>query len=276
MANAVLLAVLTAHVAFLCHSFHAAAEPLPEKALIAELLRVTPPLGRPVRNASDTVSVELGMNLFRVMEVYPDERKLVVFAGLFHRWVDNGLQWDPAANDDVTSINLPVADIWTPYVEHIDALETPVSMLIRPTDVKVYHHGEVYWEPIYKFVTKCRKYERGTLTCTLVLGLFTEPDARVELTPSSKYIGTDLYEANAEWELHSSKVDTVQFFYESVPEEKYTNVIFEIKLRNRSWHAKKKDTVDNGASRQNTMDLFVSVFIATLLLSYSQYGHMYK
>uniref|UniRef100_A0AC34F2X1 Uncharacterized protein n=1 Tax=Panagrolaimus sp. ES5 TaxID=591445 RepID=A0AC34F2X1_9BILA len=78
-----------------------------EQKLLYHLLRQYERAVRPVRNASHTITVKLGMTLTNIFDMDEKNQVLTINVWLDQEWKDELLRWDPAQFNGIQSLRIP-------------------------------------------------------------------------------------------------------------------------------------------------------------------------
>ncbi|XP_037077909.1 acetylcholine receptor subunit alpha-like [Pollicipes pollicipes] len=183
--------------------------------LLADLLANYDPRSRAVLNASETVSVSVGLDLQHVdLHVRESEATLQLWVSL--QWVDPALRWEPADYGGIHDVRLPRADIWTPDVMMYNMLPRPRSDWLTPTLVIVFSSGEI-------------THKVDSYRCDAKLGSWAYDGFAVDFVSGtvdlSNYVVTDPL-----WELHDATVRRNEKFY-TCCEEPYIDLTLTIEMR---------------------------------------------
>lgn len=87
-----------------------------EQRLLYHLLRGYEKAVRPVRNASKSIIVKLGLTLTNIFDMDEKNQVLTTNVWLDQEWRDELLQWDPKDFNGITSIRIPCDLIWLPDI----------------------------------------------------------------------------------------------------------------------------------------------------------------
>ncbi|XP_037077908.1 neuronal acetylcholine receptor subunit alpha-7-like, partial [Pollicipes pollicipes] len=200
--------------------------------LLADLLANYDPRSRAVLNASETVSVSVGLDLQHVdLHVRESEATLQLWVSL--QWVDPALRWEPADYGGVHDVHLPRADIWTPDVMMYNMLPRPRSDWLTPTLVIVFSSGEITHVGPAAFRVRCMRDFSGqkvdSYRCDAKLGSWAYDGFAVDFVSEtvdlSNYVVTDPL-----WELHDATVRRNEKFY-TCCEEPYIDLTLTIEMR---------------------------------------------
>ena len=97
--------------------------------------------------------------------------------------------------------------------------------------------GNVRWEPGGVFKTRCEVdityYPFDEQRCKLIFGAWSYHTAKMNLTNSSATVNLDSYNTNGEWAIYRTLTNRSEFFYGCCPNERFSNVVFEIFMKRR-------------------------------------------
>uniref|UniRef100_A0A1I8GED9 Neur_chan_LBD domain-containing protein n=1 Tax=Macrostomum lignano TaxID=282301 RepID=A0A1I8GED9_9PLAT len=173
------------------HTFSTAANRSNEKLLIEMLVdryRSTGLRGRPVFNASDTVSVAFGLAIIQILDL--DENRQFLRTNCWQRysWTDPLLEWDSWNNtnfQNITQLRLYPELVWTPDIRLFNFADTRLKEH-RMARVVVYSSGSVLWVPQSLFKSTCpveiEYFPFDTQTCDLEFGSWTYDVTQINLT----------------------------------------------------------------------------------------------
>lgn len=86
-----------------------------EKRLIRDLLENYPTIyARPVRNVSETLTIQFGLTLTQLFDLGSNGQKMQTNTWKTFIWKDMNLVWDPADYGGLATVCLPTDSIWTP------------------------------------------------------------------------------------------------------------------------------------------------------------------
>lgn len=126
-----------------------------ERRLYDDLMRDYNNLERPVENHSLPVTVYLKVSLQQLIDV--DEKNQIVWANawLDYSWSDYKLRWDMAEYGNITDVRFPSGKIWKPDVLLYNSVDSSFDSTY-PTNMIVYHTGDVSWVPPGIFKISCK------------------------------------------------------------------------------------------------------------------------
>ncbi|KAL1243045.1 Acetylcholine receptor subunit alpha-like [Trichinella spiralis] len=119
--------------------------------LFEDLLYNYNKISRPVRNASEILTIKFGASLIRIIDVDEKNQMLTTNLWLDMEWPDSKLVWDPDMYGGIKKLHIPADLLWTPdIVLYNNAAGDPEITIFN--DALVYYDGTVVWKPpaIYK------------------------------------------------------------------------------------------------------------------------------
>ncbi|KFD67489.1 hypothetical protein M514_11378, partial [Trichuris suis] len=240
--------------------------------LFEDLLYDYNKIPRPVRNASELLTIKFGAALIRIIDV--DEKNQMLTTNLwldmvlnaslammidsftFKQWNDSKLVWDPETYGGIKKVHIPAELLWTPdIILYNNAAGDPDITIFN--DAVVYYDGTVVWKPpaIYKSFCSIDVtwFPYDTQECVMKFGMWTYigtvvdmrqlPEERViEVVRGDKTVhflevGMDLsyYYRSAEWDLLSLTSERHEVTYASCcGPSKYVDITFYFSLRRKT------------------------------------------
>ncbi|CAH1791621.1 unnamed protein product, partial [Owenia fusiformis] len=179
-----------------------------EERLIHDLTRSNNIFARPVWNASDTLTVKLGLALTKIMDF--DEAASVMRSNVWMRflWNDVAMIWNPADYGDIGMVRLPIKTVWRPDIvlynavgneKHWDEGEHRTAI--------IYNDGTVLYIPHTTLTTQCafnhRLYPYDKQTCYMKFGSWTHDGFQLDLGfyEGKKSIDLTDYIADNGWDI---------------------------------------------------------------------------
>ncbi|KAK6022912.1 hypothetical protein OSTOST_11373, partial [Ostertagia ostertagi] len=87
-----------------------------EQKLLYHLMKDYEKSVRPVRNASHTVTVRLGMTMTNIFDMDERNQVLTINVWLDQEWNDELLRWNPDDFGGIQSLRIPCDMIWLPDI----------------------------------------------------------------------------------------------------------------------------------------------------------------
>ncbi|KHJ95676.1 Neurotransmitter-gated ion-channel ligand binding domain protein [Oesophagostomum dentatum] len=190
-----------------------------EQRLLYHLLRDYEKAVRPVRNASDTVTVRLGMTMTNIFDMDERNQVLTINVWLDQEWNDELLRWNPDDFGGIKSIRIPCDLIWLPDIVLYNNADDYTAGYMRSRAMILYT-GTVFWPPPTQLRSTCKgKYPYVTNSsscaeivdvslfpfdeqkCSLKFGSWTYHGFQVDVTNRSENIDLTNYVPSGEFEL---------------------------------------------------------------------------
>ncbi|CAF1054129.1 unnamed protein product [Rotaria magnacalcarata] len=162
---------------------------------------------RPIRKASDTILLKLGITLTQIMDV--DERNQIMTTNIWldQEWTDEFLRWNPDNYSGLKKLRIPCRYIWLPDVVLYNSADDYTQGYMQALAM-IDSNGTVFWPPIVKFRSTCKIditwFPFDDQLCFLKFGSWTYDSTQVILTNRSESVDTSNYVDNGEWKLMSS------------------------------------------------------------------------
>ncbi|MCP9260160.1 hypothetical protein DINM_003342 [Dirofilaria immitis] len=128
-----------------------------EQHLLRYLLNHYEKAVRPVKNASNTVIVMMGMTITNIFDMDEKNQVLTINVWLDQEWKDELLVWDPKEFDGIESIRVPCDLIWLPDIVLYNKQSKIFSADDYTTDYMasraiLFYDGTVFWPLQHNFV----------------------------------------------------------------------------------------------------------------------------
>ncbi|KAK0408437.1 hypothetical protein QR680_003957 [Steinernema hermaphroditum] len=207
-----------------------------ERRLYEDLMRDYNNLERPVANHSQPVTVYLKVSLQQLIDV--DEKNQIVFvnAWLDYSWNDYKLRWDKDEYGNITDVRFPAGKIWKPDVLLYNSVDANFDSTY-PTNMVVYHTGDVSWIPPGIFKISCKIdikwFPFDEQRCFFKFGSWTYDGFKLDLQPAKGGFDISEYLPNGEWALPMTTVSRSEKFYDCCPEP-YPDLTFYLHMRRRT------------------------------------------
>ncbi|CAD6198322.1 unnamed protein product [Caenorhabditis auriculariae] len=205
-----------------------------ERRLYAKLAQNYDKLARPVKNESQAVVVQLGLDYQQILDV--DEKHQIMNSNVWLRmsWIDHYLTWEPSEYGNIREVRLPINNIWKPDVLLYNSVDQQFDST-WPVNAVVLYTGNVSWIPPAIIRSSCSidiaYFPFDTQHCTMKFGSWTYSGFFTDLINSTVSAGT--YKPNGEWELLGLTSQRSIFYYECCPEP-YYDVTFTVSIRRRT------------------------------------------
>ncbi|CAF0777918.1 unnamed protein product [Adineta ricciae] len=209
-----------------------------EQRLICDLLdNYQVKWGRPVKNMTEDVEVQFGLQLIHISDLDEKNQVLITNQWQIYEWQDEALTWDPEYYDDLQDIRLPIKRIWQPDVTLYNYADTRLEEK-REVLAVVYYNGTVVWKPMSIFKSTCqidiRRFPYDRQNCSMKFGTWTYDSSKVNLNFYRDIHQFDLrsYVKSNEWTILENYAKRNTEKYDCCPEI-YVDLKFYIILERR-------------------------------------------
>ncbi|XP_042347398.1 neuronal acetylcholine receptor subunit alpha-7a isoform X1 [Plectropomus leopardus] len=205
-----------------------------QRRLYADLMRDYNPLVRPVKNDSQSLTVNFGLTLMQIMDVDEKNQILTTNIWLHLYWDDCYLQWNTSEYPGVTSVRFPDHLIWKPDILLYNSADERFDATFH-TNILVNHSGGCSYLPPGIFKSTChidvRWFPFDVQRCDLKFGSWTYGGWSLDL----KMVEADIssYIANGEWDLVEVPGQKNDRYYDCCMEP-YPDVTFTVVMRRRT------------------------------------------
>uniref|UniRef100_A0A5S6QRJ0 Neurotransmitter-gated ion-channel ligand-binding domain-containing protein n=1 Tax=Trichuris muris TaxID=70415 RepID=A0A5S6QRJ0_TRIMR len=208
--------------------------------LFEDLLYDYNKIPRPVRNASDLLTIKFGAALIRIIDVDEKNQMLTTNLWLDMQWNDSKLVWDPETYGGIKKVHIPAELLWTPdIILYNNAAGDPDITIFN--DAVVYYDGTIVWKPpaIYKSFCSIDVtwFPYDTQECVMKFGMWTYIVVKDNKIVHFLEVGMDLsyYYRSAEWDLLSLTSERHEVTYASCcGPSKYVDITFYFSLRRKT------------------------------------------
>ncbi|KAH7721633.1 Protein ACR-16 a [Aphelenchoides avenae] len=208
-----------------------------ERRLYEDLMRDYNNLERPVANHSQPVTIYLKVSLQQLIDVDEKNQILYVNAWLDYAWNDYKLRWDRAEYGNISDVRFPAGKIWKPDVLLYNSVDANFDSTY-PTNMVVYHTGDVSWVPPGIFKISCKIdikwFPFDEQRCFFKFGSWTYNGWKLDLQPAKGGFDISEYLPNGEWALPMTTVARSEKFYDCCPDEPYPDLTFYLHMRRRT------------------------------------------
>ncbi|XP_033749302.1 acetylcholine receptor subunit beta-like [Pecten maximus] len=164
----------------------------------------------PHSNLSEAITITVEFSLQGINYLDEMEEKLATTANIKLEWKDAFLSWDKRYFKNISYLYVPQDEVWKPDI----SLQNGFTKLRELGDqvilVTVQHKGEIEWNPLEVFETKCdidiTKFPFDSQICKLVFRMWTYKQEDVRFKLKKGPVHTDAYERNGIWGLSSSNI----------------------------------------------------------------------
>ncbi|NP_001267772.1 acetylcholine receptor subunit alpha-type acr-16-like precursor [Aplysia californica] len=207
-----------------------------EQRLFRKLLLGYDKNTRPVFNASDPVTIFLGITLTQIFDLDEKNQVLTTNVWLDQEWHDQKLIWKPEDFNGLNKIRIPCRHIWKPDIVLYNSVEDYTDGYMQSLAM-VSHDGTVFWPPIVKFQSTCQiditYFPFDDQICNMKLGSWAYDGFQVDVNNRSVPVDLSNYVSNGEWHLVSVTAKRNVVYYPCCPEP-FPDVIFTIHLQRRT------------------------------------------
>uniref|UniRef100_F1KVU9 Neuronal acetylcholine receptor subunit alpha-10 n=1 Tax=Ascaris suum TaxID=6253 RepID=F1KVU9_ASCSU len=207
-----------------------------EQKLLYHLLRQYEKAVRPVRNASHTVTVKLGMTMTNIFEMDEKNQVLTINVWLDQEWKDELLRWDPKEFGGIQSIRIPCDLIWLPDIVLYNNADDYTAGYMR-SRAMVFYDGTVFWPPPTQLRSTCKidvtYFPFDSQHCALKFGSWTYHGFQVDITNRSDNVDLSNYVVSGEFDLVRVHQKRRVVKYTCCPEP-YPDVTFFIHIRRKT------------------------------------------
>ncbi|CAL8129179.1 unnamed protein product [Orchesella dallaii] len=207
-----------------------------EKLLLQQLMRGYERDVRPVRNASQSVVVKVGITLTQIFDMDEKNQVLTTNVWLDQEWNDELLRWDPKDFGGIKKIRIPCERIWLPDIVLYNNADD-YTRGYMPSRAMVSYDGSVFWPPPTKFRSTCAVdvtyFPFDDQTCQLKLGSWTYNGFEVDVTNGTDEIDLKNYVKNGEWDLLRADINRNVMVY-SCCTEPFPDVTITLVIRRKT------------------------------------------
>ncbi|UJR26100.1 hypothetical protein I4U23_007446 [Adineta vaga] len=209
-----------------------------EQRLICDLLdNYQVKWGRPVKNMTEDVEVQFGLQLIHISDLDEKNQVLITNQWQIYEWQDEALTWHPDDYGNLQDIRLPIKRIWQPDVTLYNYADTRLEEK-REVLAVVYYNGTVVWKPMSIFKSTCqidiRRFPYDRQNCSMKFGTWTYDSSKVNLNFYRNIDQFDLrsYVKSNEWSILENYAKRNTEKYDCCPEI-YVDLKFYIILERR-------------------------------------------
>ncbi|CRK86397.1 CLUMA_CG000057, isoform A [Clunio marinus] len=207
-----------------------------------DLLKNYDPTVRP-ENFKDTTLVTVGLTL---QDVEIDESRGAMISHVWGNfdWNDSKLIWDKELYNNVTSLIVPIEQIWHPDIYVYNSMNSDLRNQFYQTH-KVVTNGSVLWVPPAKLESYCnlnlKFWPFDTHTCKIKMGSWTSSGYHIDLKAKDSTVDTSDFNGVFGWDVLKTKVTRNEIFYSCCPEP-YVDIsmiveFYKVKNINKSYFA---------------------------------------
>lgn len=175
-----------------------------EQRLLHHLLKQYEKAVRPVRNASNTVTVKLGMTMTNIFDMDEKNQVLTINVWLDQEWKDELLVWDPKEFGGIESVRVPCDLIWLPDIVLYNNADDYTVGYMR-SRAMLFYDGTVFWPPPTQLRSTCKidvtYFPFDSQHCALKFGSWTYHGFQVDITNRSLNVDLTNYVESGEFDL---------------------------------------------------------------------------
>ena len=192
----------------------------PEYRLINHLFQNYSTNARPVSNVQDVITVYAGISLSQILSLDETTQVLYTIGWINMLWMDQSLKWNASQFDGVSSLLVDYNKAWRPDLAIYNTADELFSdSYLKPSKLRVYDTGHVYFSPGGVFVTSCPMnvtyYPYDTQKCVIILSEWMAFATEVQLQPFHTLFNVNYTFPNGEWIITKAQVKTDKFLMES-------------------------------------------------------------
>lgn len=205
-----------------------------QKRLYRDLMVNYSTLERPVKNDSETLTVEFGINVMQIMDVDEKNQVLTTNIWLQMNWNAYNLVWDPEDYPGVRNVRFPNHLLWKPDILLYNSADERFDATFH-TNTLVTHTGQCTYIPPAIFKSTCkidvRWFPFDEQRCELKFGSWTYDGWSIDL----KMLDADLsgFTPNGEWDLVEVPGVKTDKKYPCC-EEPYPDITYTVVMRRRT------------------------------------------
>ncbi|XP_055329446.1 neuronal acetylcholine receptor subunit alpha-10-like isoform X2 [Paramacrobiotus metropolitanus] len=191
---------------------------------------------RPTINHTESVRVVFGLSLTQIISV--DERNQIMTTNcwLSQNWMDNKLIWNPIDFGNVTSLMLPMDQIWKPDILLYNNADSEYYHKMINTNGIIQYDGNVTWLASSIIRSTCaidvRYFPFDYQSCSLKFASWTFDGYKVDLVVITEAGDVSNYVPSGEWDLVNISAKRTVVYY-SCCAEPYPDITVHILLRRR-------------------------------------------
>ncbi|XP_014665201.1 PREDICTED: acetylcholine receptor subunit alpha-like [Priapulus caudatus] len=209
-----------------------------ETRLVQDLLTTHMPLARPIINASESVLVEIGMQLKKIMKIDESQSTIHVRAWLIMVWKNAQMTWNPDDYEGITQVTLPSPTVWKPDIRYIFSI-VPGFYSFPDMPLTVTSDGRTRWSPPTDLVVLCDMhldfFPFDRQTCHFTFGSLTHDATRLDVALKDNVSVIDLswYHASVGWRVEDTLATRHAEVFACCPDP-FVDVTFTLTVRRDS------------------------------------------
>ncbi|XP_067649091.1 acetylcholine receptor subunit alpha-like [Haliotis asinina] len=189
------------------------------------------PILRPVLNSSDTVDVDIVINLLSIFQV--EEAKQIITLNMYLdvSWTDGILQWEPTDYGGVDFLSIPQNKVWRPDIVLATSTNPYKKMGNSEIQLRLSSTGFIAWSvgdvvKLYCYID-ITAYPFDKQKCFMDVTTWSYTKDFVNLRGRYENAVLEHYQGNGEWLLQSTRITTDEEF---VAGKRFSVVTMEIDL----------------------------------------------
>ncbi|OQV20252.1 Neuronal acetylcholine receptor subunit alpha-10 [Hypsibius exemplaris] len=208
----------------------------PERLLRAHLLKGYNKAVRPSRNYSEVLTVTLGVALTQIISL--DERNQILTSNcwLSQIWIDDKLSWNPEDFANITSLLIPVEQIFRPDILLYNNADSEYYHKMISTNAIIQHTGNVTWLSTSIIRSTCeidvRFFPFDKQVCSLKFASWTFDGFAVDLVVVTEVGDISNYLPSMEWDLKNFTAKRNIVYY-SCCAEPYPDITMTLSMQRR-------------------------------------------
>jgi len=153
---------------------------------------------RPIRNQSDTLTVQIGLDLVSIQEFEEKDERISYTGILIMSWKEELFTWDPDKYGGVKNIEVDSTTLWIPHIINTNAVGSVNQISNDWQMVNVTHQGFASYWVGNVFTSSCHVdvtyYPWDRQSCQLNFMLVNYDFSKLTPWPLSKTVMTNFYE----------------------------------------------------------------------------------
>lgn len=160
---------------------------------------------RPVLNQSNTVSINMSIDLISINYFEEVSGILELSTMIFQTWKDERLQWNPDDYSELHTLSLAPSSLWTPRVTLSTITDNTDTFDTGNTKLRVSYNGDISWLKYGVIKTTCipnvKRFPFDIQTCRFNFVLVGYNADEIIINVPEKKVGTTFNHANGIWEV---------------------------------------------------------------------------
>ena len=186
----------------------------------------------PLNVLDKPVIVQCSLNLISLNNFDEISGQMDMTVAFTFSWNEERIQWKVENYGNISSITVPLNNIWRPPIYLINAAHSIMEIGDEGVMVRVDNNGKATWNPgqVLKFTCSVyvKYYPFDIQKCEMMFVTWSYISSEVELEDHSKAINLTYYAGNSQWEFVNST-----FFRGHIAGRKFMTYEFELKRRSQ-------------------------------------------